>query len=154
MTFDMVESYGITPGVLSANMEDFFLFGQCWALAEVLAVRTGWTPVLWAMDEPPAWDHAVVRRPDGLMLDVRGLHEQEVVEDMGYATRDTAVNCFIGYSNDCWEGAWGEVLTFDEYRRQSLVVAESVADVVLEAGLTDRTNPLDTMREPVVRSYA
>lgn len=89
---------------------DVFTHGQCHALARALHDLTGWQIVLlcYTPFEGPSteydWDHAVVRAPDGDLIDIegRGARERwlprgltverdvdrEVIEQIGYSIPD------------------------------------------------------------------
>src|SRR5512132_4409621 len=73
----------VTTGANSRDTERVFTRGQCHSLAFALHELTGWPVVLLCYDEdlnvldaavgdPYSWGHAVVRRPDGLLVDING----------------------------------------------------------------------------------
>jgi hypothetical protein len=65
-----------------------FTDGDCWRLAQYLSDRTGWDMVALGIKldrrEPEGqryWEHMAVRRPDGRIVDVLGIHtEAEFLE--------------------------------------------------------------------------
>lgn len=68
----------------AAEVIEAFTDGDCWALATALRLKTGWDIVALGFESeaemPPAkrgWEHMAVRRPDGLILDITGLHAAE-----------------------------------------------------------------------------
>lgn len=65
----------------AADVIEAFTEGDCWALAEEVQKLTGWDIVgLGTADEAGRsaseryWEHMAVRRPDGSILDITGLH--------------------------------------------------------------------------------
>ncbi|GLY55197.1 hypothetical protein [Lentzea sp. NBRC 102530] len=70
-----------------STVAEVFEYGQCHALALALHARTGWPIVGLHSSKLGDTSHYLVRRPDGLLVDVRGTRtEQEVLEqwDAGY----------------------------------------------------------------------
>lgn len=69
----------------AADVIEAFTEGDCWALAEEVQALTGWDIVAIGMDDEPHskpvseryWEHMANRRPDGLILDITGLHNDK-----------------------------------------------------------------------------
>ena len=87
----------LDPGVLDGAAEHAFKYGACAALAIVLHDRTGW-PIVAITDAHNVYDgkagdasalHWTVRRPDGLLVDVDGPHEElDLVEEYHWEADD------------------------------------------------------------------
>jgi len=63
---------------LSARKQERYLYGGCYLLALAIHARTGWEIVsAWVESARTSFgeDHAMVRLPDGRLLDAAGLHE-------------------------------------------------------------------------------
>lgn len=80
----------VTPGVLDDNADWVYRNGQCLALAVALSEHTGWPVHLRTFtdgdDADPAGTylnlrHAYVQAPDGSLVDVRGEHDADIVEE-------------------------------------------------------------------------
>lgn len=102
----------LTPGVLDGYALHAFKVGACGALAIALHEEMGW-PIYAVTDAHNVEDgvagggsalHWVVKRPDGLFIDVDGAHTRDalVAEYDGEADEG---GCAIGKSTraDCWE---------------------------------------------------
>ena len=61
------------------TVEDVFTYGYCHALALVLNERTGWDIVGLYNPRDGYADHFLVRRPDGVLVDVMGERSAEDV---------------------------------------------------------------------------
>lgn len=80
----------LTPGVIDDEADWVYRNGQCLALAVAISERTGWPVHLRTMiDGDPAdpagtypnLRHAYVQAPDGTLVDVRGEHDADIVEE-------------------------------------------------------------------------
>jgi len=70
-----------------ASVPDVYHYGYCHALALELAAQTGWPIVGLYTGKWGDMDHFLVRRPDGLLLDVHGAHtDEEVLQAWGDGT--------------------------------------------------------------------
>lgn len=126
----------LTPGVLNPVAENAFLYGGCAALAIAIHDETGW-PIVMVTDSHNVFDgeagggsalHWVVRRPDGLYLDVLGSHtEEELLEEYGAEADEGEAALGVSTREDAleWhaEGSGGEI---------SVEVARSFVPAVLE----------------------
>ncbi|SDN14184.1 hypothetical protein SAMN04488074_13632 [Lentzea albidocapillata subsp. violacea] len=66
------------------SVSDVYRYGYCHALALTLNERTGWPIVGLYTKKHGHMDHFLVRRPDGLLLDVTGAHtDVEVLHAWG-----------------------------------------------------------------------
>lgn len=131
----------LTPGELDAYAEDALLRGACMGLAIALHDRTGW-PIMAVTEAYNVYDgragggsaaHWMVRRPDGMLIDVLGAHTEEDVlweYDNGEEGEDAIV---IAPSSRANAMEWYEDT---EASRIPLSLIETFVDAVLErAGL-------------------
>jgi hypothetical protein len=95
---DRSEAEKLTPGVLDGYAKRIFKYGGCGALAIALYDQTGW-PIVAITDAHNVMDgragggsalHWTVRAPNGLLLDIDGLH--------------TAVELVAEYSGEADDG--------------------------------------------------
>ena len=107
-----VKASDLTPGVLDGSALHAFKVGACGALAIAMHEELGW-PIYAVTDAHNVEDgvagggsalHWVVKRPDGLFVDVDGVHtEAELVSEYDGEADDG--QCAVGKSTraDCWE---------------------------------------------------
>lgn len=72
--------------VFTPNEQEAFSFGDCWLLTRALHNITGWQMVAVGCTGGKDagilrdWTHIAVRTPEGLILDITGLHTDEDIE--------------------------------------------------------------------------
>lgn len=78
---DTAASPESVASVFGRRHEEAFVEGDCWHLALELRRLTG-RPVVflnpWGHDDPEYWEHAGLLLPDGRVLDVLGVHDEQV----------------------------------------------------------------------------
>lgn len=101
----------ITPGVITPEAVDAFVCDACAGLALALHDETGWPLIeVGHCDGLPF--HFMVRRPDGLLLDIRGAHDDADVADEFEFDADDGVVTFTEVTRDhvwaCYRDDCGE----------------------------------------------
>lgn len=146
-----IQPSDLTPGVLDGAALHAFKLGACGALAIAMHESIGW-PIYAVTDAHNVEDgeagggsalHWVVKRPDGLFVDIDGVHtEGELVS--AYEGDADDGECAVGKSTraDCWEWygeAQGEPIPIS--------LAETFVDAVVEkANLTAAAHALEKRR--------
>lgn len=69
----------VTAGVIDRGARQVFTRGQCMALAVVLSEANAGTPVIAFTPGTGSLAHALIRLPDGSLLDVEGVHDPDKV---------------------------------------------------------------------------
>lgn len=131
----------VDPGAV----EDMFTLGYCHVLAHALHARTGW-PVVVAGDGPGGvvgWVHVAVRRPDGSILDVQGVHDPDAwIDRWGQWADAYGLDCLdqddnLAYDSDAvgiydWDASLDELLRHEkEPPTLVLRTADATADDLL-----------------------
>lgn len=127
----------LTPGVVDGYARRAFKFGACGALAIAMHDATGW-PIVAITDAHNVEDgragggsalHWAVRRPDGTLVDVDGVHSvEELVQAYNGEADDGEAAAGISTREDCWEWyveAQGEPVPIE--------VAATFVDPILQA---------------------
>lgn len=127
----------VTPGVLDDNADWVYHNGQCLALAVAISERTGWPVHLRTFVDGPAdpagtytsLRHAYVQAPDGSLIDVRGQHDADIVDE---ECRDLDGDLYQPARIVSAERAAALLSEFDGFlERQDVDVARSFVDPVL-----------------------
>jgi hypothetical protein len=126
----------LTPGVLDGYAQRAFKYGACGALAIAIHDSTGW-PIYAVTDSHNVFEdgqagggsalHWVVRRPDGALIDVDGVHTADELADEYSGEADDG-EAAVGRSSraDAWEW-YGE----SQGEPVPVSVAAGFVDVVL-----------------------
>jgi hypothetical protein len=80
---DVLANIGDPDFATPAALRVRYKYGQCHALAQAIHDATGWPMEVWRMEQGGN-EHAVVRMPDGRLLDVEGVHTVDDVRDRYY----------------------------------------------------------------------
>lgn len=142
------DTVGLTAGVLDREASYVFNAGQCLALAIALSERTGWPLYLRVGHgiigrRRKACDyaiHAMVRKPDGKLLDVDGIRDEGDWVPSGWEI-DPVIIPATDARSALTRYTAGMVT-------QDITVAEQFVDVVLERAETPRRRPLVDLRNP------
>jgi len=106
------------------SVEDVFTYGYCHALALALHAKTGWAIVGLYNPRDGYADHFLVKRPDGMLVDVKGeRHEEDVLSDWGsfYTVHEySAETIWAEVKDGGLEDPW-DVYTLAQETAQSLL---------------------------------
>jgi hypothetical protein len=126
----------LTPGVITAEAVDAFVCDACAGLALALHDETGWPLIeVGSCDGLPI--RHMVRRPDGLLLDIRGAHDDADVADEFEFDADDGVVTFTEVTRDhvwaCYRDDCGEPVPMEIAR--TFVPAVLAASAVPEPAI-------------------
>lgn len=115
---------------LTDDDRDVFTQGECGVLAWDLHERTGW-PVVIASDGGDGttfgWTHAGVQRPDGLVVDVEGVHDWGDWLDAWYDEPEEGQDFTLEVVTDPAQMFLDLSETSPEVRQHSARVADAIA---------------------------